>query len=390
MSRPAVIVTGGEHVSVLATVRALHAAGYAPWVAVHRPGTYAARSRAAAGVVTVPHPADDGRGFVDALAAASARVRAEAILPGTEVAMVALSEHAHRLDPSVRLGIGPRRVMADATDKGLLGGFAREAGLAVPPSMEVASDDVPPELPFPYPVVVKPRQSELRGADGLVRHVGARIVRSAEALPAALAAIPGGCGLVQPFLTGPLGSIAGVAWDGRLVAAIQARGERLWPIDCGSISSGVTVPLDPALARAVEGLLRRIGWQGIFQVDVFERDGTYTIIDLNPRVYTSLGHATHAGLNLPGIWVDLLRGVAPSVPTGYRVGARYRHDEGDLRALAHMLRHGPRAAALRGLVPRRDTTLAIFSARDPGPSLTSLSRVARYLRRSRRSASSRS
>lgn len=390
MTRPAVIVTGGEHVSVLATIRALDAAGYAPWVAVHGRGTYAGRSRAAAGVVRVPHPADDSRAFVDALASEASRRAAVAILPGTEVAMLALSEHADAIDPRVRLGIGTPRAIANATDKGLLGHFALEAGLCVPASVEVASGAVPTELPFPYPVVVKPRQSELRGVDGVVRHVGARIVRSAADLPGAIAAIPGGCGLVQPFLTGPLGSIAGVAWDGRLVAAIQARGERLWPMDCGSISSATTVALDPRLAAAVEALLRGVGWQGIFQIDVFERDGGYTIIDLNPRVYTSLGHATHAGLNLPGIWVDLLRGRAPVVPSGYRVGARYRHDEGDIRALAHMLRHGPRGAGVRGLLPRRDTTLAIFSPRDPAPSLTSLGRVARYVRRSRRSTRSRS
>ena len=132
----------------------------------------------------------------------------------------------------------------------------------------------------------------------------------------------------------------------------------LW---CGSISHAETVPLDPRLSEAIGHLLRAVGWCGLFQVDLFEQSGGFVVIDLNPRVYTSLSHAVRAGLNLPGIWVDLLLGRVPHVPASYRVGVRYRHDEGDLRALARMLTHGPRMAAMRGLVPRRDTALAVFS-----------------------------
>lgn len=62
--RPVVILTGGAHLSVLGAVRALDAAGYAPWVAVHVRGAYAARSRSAAGVIHVPRPWEDADGFV--------------------------------------------------------------------------------------------------------------------------------------------------------------------------------------------------------------------------------------------------------------------------------------------------------------------------------------
>jgi predicted ATP-grasp superfamily ATP-dependent carboligase len=142
-----------------------------------------------------------------------------------------------------------------------------------------------------------------------------------------------------------------------------------------------TVPLDRRLAASIGNALRAIGWNGLYQVDFFEQPGDFVLIDLNPRFYTSLAMAMGAGVNLPGIWVDLLCGRAPRVPATYQSGVRYRHDEDDVRALFRMLIHGPRGAALRGFVPRRDTVHPVFSLRDPWPLLTSLSKLVRQVRR---------
>jgi predicted ATP-grasp superfamily ATP-dependent carboligase len=161
------------------------------------------------------------------------------------------------------------------------------------------------------------------------------------------------------------------------VTAVQSRADRVWPDPCGSISHAVTVSLDGRLVERVGALLRSMDWRGLFQIDVFERPTDHAIIDLNPRFYTSIGHATRAGINLAGIWLDLLVGRRPVVPDTYRVGVHYQHEEGDLRALGRMLRHGPRAEAVRALVPHPDTALAVFSIADPWPLLTSVSRFIR-------------
>ncbi len=378
-----VILTGGEHLSVLAAARALRAAGYAPWVTVHERGTYAARSRAVAGIIDIPSPWDDERGFVDGIVEATERTRAAVVVPGTEFGMDTLARHAAELPPGVVLGMGPPSALDNATDKGRLGEHARAAGLSVPPGLDLSLAAVPENLPFPFPVVVKPHRSELLGQDGVVRHYGAHHATSMSDIRAALEALPGERGLVQPFLVGPLVSLAGVFWDGRMVCAVQSRADRLWPSRCGSISHAVTVPLDAGLSQSVADLLQAVGWQGLFQVDLFERRGSYTIIDLNPRFYTSLSHATRAGMNLPAIWVDLLLGRVPAVPSTYRTGVHYRHDEGDLRALAQKLARGPRLDGLRGLIPHGDTALAVFSVNDPGPVVTSIARLVRHFVRRR-------
>jgi hypothetical protein len=78
------LLLGDPYYSVLATVRALRAAGDAPWLAVNETRTYVACSRATAGTIPVPDPGSDGEGFVGKLAAAR-RLSIAAVLPSAEV-----------------------------------------------------------------------------------------------------------------------------------------------------------------------------------------------------------------------------------------------------------------------------------------------------------------
>ena len=127
--------------------------------------------------------------------------------------------------------------------------------------------------------------------------------------------------------------------------------------------------------------MRALGWSGLFQAQfVRTPGGEHYLIDLNPRPNGSLTLAVAAGLNLPGIWLSLLLGRRPYVD-GYRVGVRYRHEEKDALAQAQMLVDGELLGALRGFVPRRDTTHAIFSLRDPMPLLTSAKKLGRVFGR---------
>jgi predicted ATP-grasp superfamily ATP-dependent carboligase len=371
-----VLVSNGEQVGVLATVRALRAAGHEPWVAVSSPGGYAARSRAAAGVVEVPDPAHDQHDFALGLAEAAATISAAVVLPGTETALVALAEHADAFGDSVALGACAPDVVATGTDKRLLGRLAAAAGLGAPATFELSlGDDHGHTLSFP--VVVKPLRSELGVPGSSIRRLHVHHASTVAELEAALATYPAGRGLVQPYLAGRLVSIAGVAWEGELVGQVQSVAERIWPKRCGTMSYAETVPPDERLTASVRALVDAVGWQGLFQVDLIDTGDTPVLIDLNPRIYTSLAIATAAGVNLPAIWVDLLLGRTPTPVADYRSGVRYRHEETDARALLGLWRSGSRGAAARGLLPRRRTAHAVFSFRDPLPLLTTLGKLGR-------------
>lgn len=370
-----VLVTGGEYVGVLAAVRALRAAGYEPWVAVNRRGVHAARSRAAAGVVRVPEPGEQPGEFVAALAAAAERLSVAAVLPGNERALIALADRPDAFSPSTAVGVCPPDTVAVATDKRMLQSLAAEAALDVPPTIELTrSASEATDVEMEYPAVVKPLRSELRMPDGTLRHVTVRRVGNADDLRLALDALPGQTALVQRYLQGPLGAIAGVFWDGEMICTTSMRAERIWPPGCGTIAYAVSIPPDPEFERAIARLLASIGWNGVFQLDWVEVDSRRYVIDLNPRFYTSLALGVSAGVNLPAIWVDLLLGRTAPAPAG-RVGVRYRHELDDPRALLAAFLDGDRKGAIRGLLPRRGTVHAIYSWRDPLPSLASFSKL---------------
>jgi predicted ATP-grasp superfamily ATP-dependent carboligase len=376
-----VLLVGNTGYGVLATVRALRTAGYAPWLAVEEPGTYAARSWATAGTVSVPDAGSDSEGFVRELAAAAARLSAAAVLPSVETHFFALAGREADF-AGIALGTPPREVVEQATDKALLSGLAATVGLQTPPTTKVVRGDSEALGTFGFPTIVKPLRSWIQNPDGTVSDGSASYVCNKREAEEALEALPGGEGLVQPYTPGQLTSVSGVCWGGELVCALHQVSPRIWPVPMGVSSYAETVPPDARLERGVGRLLRAIGWSGLFQAQfILTPCGERYLIDLNPRIYGSLALAIAAGLNLPAIWVDLLLGRRPKIG-GYRVGVGFRVEAKEVRALARMLVNGgARRRALRGLLPRRGTTHAIFSLRDPIPFLTSVTNPFRWLGR---------
>lgn len=373
------LVTGGEAKSVLAAVRALRSAGYEPWVAATLKGAYAARSRAVGGVIPVPDPALDREGFVGRVADAAERLSVAAVLPGTESALIALSQNREAFSPSVTLGTPPPETVQRATDKRSLAGLADTVGLATPPTFELYRDELTSRgRDLRYPAVVKPLRSETPTKSGELRHDVPRRIETAGDLQRVLDPIEADAWLVQPYLSGSLYAISGFVWQGEIVCALHQDAHRVWPTDCGSSSYAETVVADHGLEEGVAGLLRAIGWSGIFQVQFLKRGERAYLIDLNPRFYLSLAMTVAAGHDLPAIWVEYLLGRRPKIPP-YRVGVRFRDEETDYRALYRAFAAGERWSAIKGLLPRRHTVHAVASVRDPSPTAESFAKLRRLL-----------
>ena len=58
---------------------------------------------------------------------------------------------------------------------------------------------------------------------------------------------------------------------------------------------------------------------------------------------------------------------------------RYHHEMHDVRTLAKAVAAGPRGSLPSGLLPRPGTVHAIFSLRDPRPSLTTLRKLGEWV-----------
>jgi predicted ATP-grasp superfamily ATP-dependent carboligase len=375
-----VLLTGTEHTGGLAALRALRAAGYAPWAAVTSAGAFGARSRAAAGVVAVPDARLEPAAFARAVADGAARASARVVLPGTEGALLALASHAHLFGPEVALGVCSPAVTVGATDKVTTLALAAEAGIDVLSARVLGVDSPADTADVRYPVVVKPLRSELP-VNGRLKRFEVKRADDRDQLGAALSALPDGVGIVQDYVGGRLLTVNGVAWKGEVVAAVHKVGLRTWPAGCGVVSYAETVHPDPSLAQQARALIARLHWSGIFNLQFIEGAGRRCLIDVNPRLYTSLALAVAAGLNLPAIWVQALLGRRPSAPP-YRVGVRFRSED-DVRSLAQQFRSGARRSAVAGLMPQRNTAHAVLSLSDPRPGLAYVRRISGRIARAK-------
>lgn len=380
-SGPRALLTVDESPASLAATRALHAAGYRVHLVVTRRDTYAARSSAATTVDHAPDWARDRDGYVAAVADVARRRAVEVVLPGTEGTLRALTGHEARLPEGVTVGTCAPDALEAATSKSAFQRLAAESGLAVIPAVEVGAVDLSDRAgEIRFPAMAKPLYSVQPTGDG--RMVKGRVTHVAGLgeLRTLVSAAPAGRWIVQQRVDGTLGAIGGVAWRGELVCATHQISLRIWPVDSGVTSWAMTVAPDRDGERGVADLLRRIGWSGVFGVQFLRRGSDAYAIDLNPRIYGSIGLAIAAGQNLPAIWADLLLGHVPRVGASRR-GVRYRVGEDDLRALAWAFRQGRRREALAGLVPRPRTARAVLSLRDPRPAAVSLAKAGRMLGR---------
>jgi predicted ATP-grasp superfamily ATP-dependent carboligase len=377
-----VIVTDGEGVGTLAAVRALRSAGYAVWTAAQHPHAYAARSRAVMGTVPTRDPRRDQDGFASDLAREAARLGVAVVLPGSEIALLALTHNVGAFPDAVTLGVCKPDVVRRATDKSALAEHAAAAGLIPPPTAVVRATKIDARE-VSLPAVVKPLRSEML-VGGAFRHTSARRIETSTELRSAVGNLPGCVGLVQPYLPGRLIAVSGIFWDGEMICAIHqssapsiSRPLAYGPSTAARSRTPRQFSPDRRLERGTTRLLLNLGWRGLFQLQFIESAGHMYLIDLNPRIYTSLALAVAAGVNLPAIWVDLLLGHKPSTIDGYRVGVRYRHEEHDPRSLLAALKERRIGTVLHGALPHRRTTHAVFKLEDPTPLLTSLGKIKR-------------
>ncbi len=330
--------------SALATVRAIARAGRRAIVATSGPNSIAAASR-----FTTEHVSVEPTGhphYASTIQQVARERGASTVFATSDGALSALYPATDRL-----------------MDKATLRLDAATAGLDTPGSYEVTdSNNLDDSLiPFGFPMIVKPRKK---------RPGGPNVVRVDELFQLRSAVVEAGDGaLIQPFLDGTTRAVAGVTWDGKLVAVLQQRYLRTFPPGAGTACAAITESVDSNWSAALAKLLTTTN--GIFQAQFVGSN----LIDLNLRPYGSMPLALAAGLNLP----DLVCRLGAGDATPYReanLGVRYRWLDGDVRTLVSDVRNGRQglATALWELAPRRGTAHSIMAIRDPKPGLVRLRR----------------
>lgn len=365
-SRDIVIATGGEWPAGLALLRGLRWGGFYPVAALVDERAVSRWSRVPVAKVLITDAVADPEGHVADLARLARERAAAVVLPGTEASLVAVAEHAGMFGTGTVLGCPSLDVVRRSTDKRGLSDLAARAGLKTPPTEEAATAG---DFSGHFPAIVKPSASVVVDDAGLHHHVQVTLVGDRDELSTVLEKMPGGRAVVQPYISGRLRTVNGVAWEGRLVCSVHKLSDRTWPLEAGVFSYGRTVGPDLGLEEACARLMQEIGWSGLFNLQFLEtKNEERFLIDINPRAYHSMALAIGAGANLPAVWCDLLMGRSPRRAQA-RPGVRFRAEEEEFRALRAMAQNGRAGEALRASFPRPRTVHAVFALRDPAPLL---------------------
>ncbi len=379
---PRVLLTNAEERSMLAVTRCLHMGGYRVTAASPTrlaPGQW---SRACDRRVRLPDARSDAPGFLKGLRRELQSNRYETLIAGSDSALLAISRDRAQLEELTRLGLPPHAVVQASLNRERLAEAAAQVGLT--PAMSIRCSNHQEVLAaakeLGFPIVLKSTDAAIDGAPQSVQAVPkSHVVRDPKELEEALSSFVGDL-LVQRYLRGMLLSFGGVIANGQLLGLAVSRYHRTWPPSGGSLSYGKTVSPPAVLEDLVEHLLDVLKWEGIFELELIQKDAdgptgeacAFVPIDLNPRPYGSMALARAAGAPLASIWCDwLLDRSAPNMSPPIRAcaGSRYRWEDGELRHLWWQLRRGNLLAAAVPLRPNRRVTHAHFERTDPMPLL---------------------
>jgi carbamoyl-phosphate synthase large subunit len=204
------------------------------------------------------------------------------VVPTTDRELSVLSQRAPELEAvGARVAIGHHDAVVTALDKLTCASVLDGVGVSAIPTARWVSEDPPP---FPFPVVVKPRQGA--AAEGV------RVIRAAAQWTAPPEEEEW---LVQPLVPGPEVTIDVLASDDGRIVCLGAR--RRLKVRGGEVERAQTVAAEPYLTVA-ERIARALALAGPFNFQVFIGPETPLVGEVNPRLGGGLPLSEHAGAGI--------------------------------------------------------------------------------------------
>lgn len=322
MEKISVCVTGAGGPAGYNAVRSLRYSGLDPRIIAldmdrRAPGLYGIPD---ASYVVPPARSEE---FVLALSRVLDKSGVDVLLPTVDEEISALCREPvlSNLSEIVRFLLPDQEAALNALDKYRTVSEAKRHGLPVPVTVVVPCLEEAGRLAeeVGYPVVAKPSRS--RGARG-ISYIGDE-GQLEEGWGRASA--EGGQVLFQEFVPGPVFTIGTVCdAGGDIAASIVLMKTREVPSTGGVAVSGKTVS-NPDLQDLGEGFATCLGWRGPASVEVKqdERDGSYKLMEVNPRLFGYNYLAAVAGVNLAEVTVRLAMGEELEPQRQYREGLSF-------------------------------------------------------------------
>lgn len=331
----ALLVPGQAAGSSVTTVRSLGRSGYQPIVVTSDRSLPVCRSKYCDEVYEVPPPTDDVDGYRDGLLTLAARQDVSTVVPLQEADSYVLARYRDRFAQEISTPWPTFDTVRRVQD------WLRLRDVA-----ETADVDVPRTAPldewtrWDQPLVVKGRYSIIE-TDGRLFSPGVEFFSAGtqpdeDTLVEAMKHVP----IVQSFVPGEEFGYFALFDHGEPVTSFQHRRVRSYTYSGGASVYRRSV-WEPALEAAGERLLRELGWHGPAMVEFKRdaRDGSFVLIEINPRFWGSLALPVHAGVDFPRLYAALAADRDVDPPSGYTVGIGSHLVRGECSYLHSVLRY---------------------------------------------------
>jgi predicted ATP-grasp superfamily ATP-dependent carboligase len=388
---PSVLVLDAENRQALACLRVFGRAGLGVGAVACRSNASWApglRSRWGSLNAVLPDFADDGDAYVDALLELLARYPARVVISAHDGSIEALRRRRTELERVTALALGSEAALDVAVSKERTLALAETLGIATPRSVPLgAGVDLAAALrETGLPAVVKPVQSWAEGLCGGIR-LCSNVVHGVEQARQTLNLIRarGGSAILQEWVPGRREAVSLFFAEGRFWARFAQVSYREWPTSGGVsvLCEGIAMPDDAG--RDAEVLVRAMDLEGCSMVE-FRRDaaGRPVLMEVNPRMGSSVALAIASGVNLPQLLLSWKLGDRLSEVSGYQTGRRLRWLAGDIWNLKCTFENqgdpdvSSRGAGLLRFVAdsiRPANALDVFDLHDMRPALAEMNEI---------------
>lgn len=261
----------------------------------------------------------------------------------------------------------PIKRMTAALSKNAMLEIAAQAGIALPRTLIPRDERDLPEIAreFGLPIVVKGDTGESGETVRIVQNPGelAANYREVCARESRADARPA----LQEFVPGTAYSVGGLYHHGRALRVIVHRKLVRYPHPYGGRTvRGITEDC-PEVCREAFRIFEALEYTGLGHVEFIrdERDGRFKFLEVNPRLWGTIGVARQAGVDLFSPYRDLVAGIAVEPDLRFRSGIVFHRM---LREVRLMREHPQRLFGFirDSLDPR---VRSDFMWTDPGPHL---------------------
>jgi predicted ATP-grasp superfamily ATP-dependent carboligase len=172
-----------------------------------------------------------------------------------------------------------------------------ELGISSPKTITVRSVKELEKLNISYPVVIKLR--DLAGSVGLsIVNNKEELIKNYTELIKERKLQSFEYPLIQEFVAADNYGAGALCKNGKVLSIIVYKNTRLHHLSYGTSTSRITV-IDKAIEKDVRKILECLKWHGVAQFDILKTSKENYFIEMNPRLWMSIGLTINSGLDYP-------------------------------------------------------------------------------------------